>query len=35
MGYGDELGTVSRKSLEQLNMSKPVPPDLALVAEAL
>jgi hypothetical protein len=35
MGSGDSIGMVTRKALEQINMAKPVPADLALVAEAI
>jgi hypothetical protein len=35
MSSGDSIGMVTRKALEQINMAKPVPADLALVAEAI
>ncbi|HSE32251.1 MAG TPA: alpha-2-macroglobulin family protein [Pyrinomonadaceae bacterium] len=34
-GHGASLGTVSLKTLEKLDLSKPVPPDLDLAAEIL
>jgi A-macroglobulin TED domain/Alpha-2-macroglobulin family/MG2 domain/Carboxypeptidase regulatory-like domain/A-macroglobulin receptor binding domain/Macroglobulin domain MG3 len=35
LGSGDSIGEITRKSLEQIDVTKPVPSDLALVAEAL
>ncbi len=35
IGYGESVGIVSRKALEQLNMSRPVSADLDLAAEVL
>ena len=35
LGYGDSLAGISRKDLEQLDLSKPIPADLELLAEML
>ncbi|HKE58471.1 MAG TPA: MG2 domain-containing protein, partial [Pyrinomonadaceae bacterium] len=35
LGYGDSIGPITRKSLDELDLSKPIPPELQLTADAL